>query len=61
MSAFDFTTTGRIVFGPGSRREVPAAAAAFGGPIGGGWSAPHGAVCARLLPGLVAANLADAL
>jgi alcohol dehydrogenase class IV len=28
----------------------------FAGPIGGAFAAPHGAVCAALLPGVVAAN-----
>ncbi len=30
----------------------------FAGPIGGGFPAPHGAVCAALLPHVMAANLA---
>jgi alcohol dehydrogenase class IV len=30
----------------------------FAGPIGGRFPAPHGAVCAALLPGVMAANLA---
>ncbi len=29
----------------------------FAGPIGGKFPAPHGAVCARLLPGVVACNI----
>jgi len=29
----------------------------FAGPVGGMFDAPHGAVCARLLPGVMAANI----
>jgi alcohol dehydrogenase class IV len=29
----------------------------FAGPVGGGFPAPHGAVCARLLPPVMAANV----
>jgi alcohol dehydrogenase class IV len=32
----------------------------FAGPLGGRYPAPHGAVCARLLPGVMAANVAFA-
>lgn len=47
---FEFATAGRIVFGPG-------AVHGFAAPLGGMFPAPHGVICARLLPSIIAINL----
>ncbi|MGO9178492.1 MAG: iron-containing alcohol dehydrogenase [Candidatus Limnocylindrales bacterium] len=69
--AFDAAATGVPV--PGAREDMSLAALfgglalanaglgavhGFAGPIGGRYSAPHGAVCGRLLPAAVAVNVA---